>query len=494
MADSSVVVVGGGAGGLSAACYLAASGADVTLLEKNDRLGGLGERFTQDGFRFDAGPTWYMMPEVFGRFFRDFGRSPAEFYSLQRLDPSYRVYFDDGDRIDITTDRRALCQRFEEHEPGASEALEEYLAAAKRTYEVSMEKFVYTDRPRFRDWVGRDVLEAGPIGLQLWGSLDGYTAEFFDSQKLRQIVQYAAVFLGGSPKRTPRLYHMMSHIDLTQGVYYPEGGMGGVLNALGDLARQLGATIETGVEVTEIAPGHSGFFIAAGDRVWRSDVVVSDADYAHTELDLLPEHLRQYEPSYWENREYGASALILFLGIDRELPELEHHNIVMPVGWDDHFRQIYDKHTWPSDPVYYVCNASQSDPTTAPDGQSALMLSTAIPAGSEDSPAKRERDRDLLLSNLAKTTDVDVRDDVVSEQIRAVSDFSRRYNARNGSLGLAQSLRQTGPLRPGHRSKTIEGLYYAGSSTNPGVGVPICLISGKHAAACVLDDLAFEQP
>lgn len=366
MKRRSIIVVGGGFGGLSAACYLAAAGADVTLLEKNERLGGLGEQFSEDGFQFDAGPTWYMMPDVFGRFFRDFGRSPAEYYSLQRLDPSYRVYFKDGDRIDIPTDRRLLCQRFEEYEPGAGEALDAYLNAAKRTYEASMEAFVYTDRPRFRDWIGRDVLEAGPVGLELWGDLDGYTRKFFDSQKLRQIVQYTAVFLGGSPRKTPRLYHMMSHIDLTQGVYYPEGGMGGVVDAIADLARDLGVVIETGTEVTEIARGRNGFFVATGDEIHRADVVVSDADYAHTELELLPGHERQYTPKYWKKREYGPSAFIMFLGIDRELPELEHHNIVMPVGWDEHFRQIYEEDSWPTDPVYYVCNVSQTDPTTAP--------------------------------------------------------------------------------------------------------------------------------
>ena len=490
MKERSVIVVGGGFAGLSAACHLAADGADVTLLEKNDRLGGLGEQFSEDGFQFDAGPTWYMMPDVIGRFFKDFGRSPADYYSLKRLDPSYRVYFKDGDSIDITTDRTVLCERFETYEPGAGDALNEYLTAAKRTYETSMEAFVYTDRPRFRDWVGRDVLEAGPIGLQLWGSLDGYTRKFFDSQKLRQIVQYTAVFLGGSPQKTPRLYHMMSHIDLTQGVYYPEGGIGGVVTAVTDLATDLGVTIETGVEVTEIARGRNGFFVAAGDTIRRSDAVVSDADYAHTELALLPEHERQYTPNYWERREYGPSAFITFLGIDRELPELEHHNIVMPVGWDIHFRQIYEERAWPTDPVYYVCNVSRTDPTTAPQGQSAVTISTAVPAGSEDSPEIRERYRDRILTDLAASTGVDVTGDVVFERTRTVSDFANRFNARHGSLGLAQSLRQTGPARPGHRSKTIDGLYYAGSATNPGVGVPICLISGKHAAACVQEDFS----
>lgn len=489
MDNTSVVVVGGGIGGLSAACHLADTGADVTLLEKNRRLGGLASTLTVEGFRFDTGPTWYMMPEVFGRFFRRFGRSPADYYSLRRLDPSYRVCYKDGDHIDVTTDRTAMRDRFEEREDGAGEALAEYLASAKRTYEVSMEQFVYTDRPRFRDWVGRDVLETGTLGLQLLGSLDRYVASFFEDEKLRQLVQYAAVFLGGAPSSTPRLYHMMSHIDITQGVYYPEGGMGSVVAGIADLAHELGVTIRTGVEVTGITRGKDEFFVTAGDRLWRPDAVVSDADYAYTERQLLPKHERQHERSYWTNRTYGPSAFVVLLGLDRSVEDLPHHTVVMPVGWADHFADIYERQQWPHDPVYYVCNAAKTDPTVAPAGGSAVMISMAIPAGGEDGPGVRQRYRDRLLEDLVETTGVDLRDDIVFERTLSVSDFVERYNVRNGTLGLAQTLRQTGPLRPSHRSKTLDRLYYTGSATNPGVGVPICLISGEHTAACVLEDV-----
>lgn len=272
-------------------------------------------------------------------------------------------------------------------------------------------------------------------------------------------------------------------------MYYPDGGFGGVVDAVANLARDLGVTIETGVEVSEIARGQEGFFVAAGDSIRRADAVVSDADYAHTELELLPERDRQYSRNYWETREYGPSAFISYLGIDRELPELEHHNVIMPPEWDDHFRHIYEERTWSTDPVYYVCNATRTDPSIAPEGQSALMISTATPAGSDDATEKRDRYRGQLLADLAETTGVDVRGDIVYEQTRTVSDFASQYNAWRGSLGLAQSLRQTGPLRPGHRSRTVDRLYYAGSATNPGVGAPVCLLSGKHAAACVQEDL-----
>lgn len=333
------------------------------------------------------------------------------------------------------------------------------------------------------------MLEVGPIGLQLLGSLDRYVRKFFDDQKLRQLVQYAAVFLGGNPSSTPRLYSMMSHIDISQGVYYPEGGIDGVIRGIADLARELGVTIETDVEVTEITRWRNRFFVSAENTLWRPDVVVSDIDYAHTELELLPEHERQHNRAYWDKRTYSPSAYILLLGVDQEVDELAHHNVVMPVPWDEHFRDIYDRGRWPHDPVYYVCNASKTDSTVAPKGQSALTLSMAVPAGSEDTPELRQRYQNLLLEDMSTMINADIRDDIVYERVLGVSDFVDQYNVRKGSLGLAQTLRQTGPFRPQHRSTAVDGLYYTGSATNPGVGMPICLISGQHTATAVKADL-----
>jgi 1-hydroxy-2-isopentenylcarotenoid 3,4-desaturase len=485
----SVVVVGGGFGGLSAACYLADAGADVTILEKNARVGGLAGRLEGEGYGFDTGPSWYMMPEVFGRFFADFGRSPAEYYSLRRLDPSYRVFFKDGDALDVSVDTDALASAFEARETGAGDALREYLREARRTYEGVMEPFVYTDRPRYRDWIDPELLEAGPIGLRLWGSLDGYVAKFFDSRKLRQVVQYAAVFLGGSPESTPRLYSLMSHVDLSQGVYYPDGGIAGLVDGIAALARDLGVTIETDTEVTEITRGREGFFVATERGVRRADLVVSDADYAHTEQELLPAHERGFSDEYWEKRDLAPSAFVLFLGVEGTFDELEHHNVVMPTDWRPHFEEIFEGETWASDPVYYVCNNARTDPSVAPEGHAALTISVPVPVGTDDSPARRERYRDLLLDDLRESTGVDLHGRIEFEQSFCVSDFEERYHARRGTLGLASTLRQTGPFRPPHRSRAVEGLYFTGSYTTPGIGMPICLVSGEHAVNAVLADL-----
>ncbi|HKJ59897.1 MAG TPA: phytoene desaturase family protein, partial [Halobacteriales archaeon] len=303
LSGKSAVVVGGGFGGLSAASYLAAEGADVTVVEKNEQLGGRASRLSVDGFRFDMGPSWYLMPDAFERFFGHFGRSPADYYELTHLDPHYRVFWKDGDRVDAIGDVEAMQAIFESYEPGAGETLERYLAQAERNYRVGMDQFVYTDRSRFRDFLDLDVLRSAR-GLTLLGSMEGHVAKYFDHSKLRQLVQYSLVFLGGSPKNTPALYSLMSHVDFGLGVHYPDGGLGAVVEAVVDLGTELGVTYETGRAVTGIREAEPGVGAGAGEsealaadgsgtagrlRVDTdvgplfADLVVSDADYAHTE-------------------------------------------------------------------------------------------------------------------------------------------------------------------------------------------------------------------
>ncbi|MFB6165814.1 MAG: phytoene desaturase family protein [Haloarculaceae archaeon] len=488
---TTIDVVGSGFGGLSTACYLAAAGADVRVLERNEQLGGRASRLETDGFRFDMGPSWYLMPDVFERFFGHFGREPTDCYDLERLDPHYRVFFKDGDRIDVPADRSAVPALFESYEDGAGEAFEAYLAESERTYERAMDGFVYRDRSRLRDWLDLDVLRAAPVGLQLLGSMEGHVADYFEHPKLRQLMQYTLVFLGGAPHNTPALYNMMSHVDFNLGVYYPDGGMGAVVDAVVDLGTDLGVEYVTGADVSEITRRREGFHVETADgTVYRPDRVVSDADYAHTERDLLPAHERQYDDDYWDDRTYAPSAFLLYLGVEGDVDPLAHHTLVLPTDWDRHFRQIFDDPGWPEDPAYYCCVPSQTDESVVPDDDhSTLFVLVPIAPGLDDGPETRQRYRDLILEDLAENTGVDLRDRMVVEERFSVSEFAERYNAEQGTaLGLAHTLRQTALLRPSHRSSAVDGLYYTGAYTTPGIGVPMCLISGEHTAAAVIDD------
>ncbi|PSQ63553.1 MAG: phytoene desaturase [Halobacteriales archaeon SW_8_66_22] len=486
-----VVVVGGGFGGLSAACYLADAGADVRLLEKNEQLGGRASRLEKDGFTFDMGPSWYLMPDVFERFFDHFGRHPSDYYDLEPLDPHYRIFFKDGDSCEARGDHEYMRELFESYESGAGEAFDEYLETSQRHYETAMEKFVYEDRSQLRDWIDPDVMRAAPIGLRLIGSMQSHVENYFDHPKLQQIMQYTLVFLGGAPHNTPALYNIMSHVDFNLGVYYPEGGLGGVVDGIVDLGEELGVTYETDSEVTGISRSYDGFVVETADEVFRPDRVVVNADYAHAERELLPEHERQYDDDYWESRTYAPSAFLIYLGVEGDVDDLAHHTLVLPTDWDDHFEQIFDAPGWPEDPAYYVCVPSKTDDSVAPEGHSNLFVLVPLAPGLPDGQRRRDQYRDRILADLAEHTGVDLRDRIVVEEQFSVSDFTERYNATQGTaLGLAHTLRQTALLRPSNRSSAVDGLYFTGSFTTPGVGVPMCLISGEHTANALLDDTA----
>jgi phytoene desaturase len=535
----SVVVVGGGFGGLSAACHLADAGYDVTLLEKNEQLGGRASRLTQDGFRFDMGPSWYLMPDVFERFFGRFGRRPEDYYGLERLDPHYRIFFKSGarsaserssgpgprdgvDRVDVDPDRAVNRETFEAIEPGAGAAFDEYLATSREHYETAMETFVYEDRSRLRDWVDPDVMRAAPIGLQLVGSMQSHVEDYFESPKLQQIMQYTLVFLGGSPRNTPALYNMMSHVDFNLGVYYPvatedgvtpgealrpdaasdvaasgaladaaaEGGIGLVADAVVALARELGVSFELGTEVEEVTRRRDGFLVADADGGERHpDRVVVNADYAHAERELLPDHERSYDDGYWDDRTYAPSAYLLYLGVEGDVDPLAHHTLVLPEDWEPHFDHIFEDPAWPDEPAYYLCVPSETDDSVAPEGHSNLFVLVPVAPGLEDDAETRERFRARILDDVAEHTGVDLRDRIVAEEEFCVSEFVDRYNATEGTaLGLAHTLRQTALLRPKNRSSAVDGLYFTGSFTTPGIGVPMCLISGEHTANALVDD------
>ena len=515
VAGESVVVIGGGFGGLSTACYLADAGAEVTLLEKNDQLGGRASRLETDGFRFDMGPSWYLMPDVFERFFGHFERSPEEYYTLSHLNPHYRVFWKDGDQVDVLPDMEHNRALFESYEPGAGDALDEYLEESKRTYEIGMEHFVYEDRPNLRDYVDKDVLRYS-WGLSLLGKMQGHVEGYFDHPKLQQLMQYTLVFLGGSPTNTPALYNLMSHVDFNMGVYYPDGGIGAVVDGIVELGEELGVEYVTDAEVTGIegrygafavdtAPtsgsGESGKVVGNGEAAGTSadggdgerylaDIVVSNADYAHTEQELLPPKKRQYTEEYWESRTFAPSAFLLYLGVEGDVPNLEHHTLVLPTQWDEHFETIFEEPAWPDDPAYYLCVPSKTDDTVAPKGHSNLFALVPIAPGLEDTPEIREEYRELVLDDIAANTGEELHDRIVFEETFCVEDFADRYNSYQGSaLGLAHTLRQTSLFRPPHRSETVDGLYFTGSTTTPGIGVPMCLISGGITAERIADTI-----
>ena len=484
------VIVGAGFGGLSVAALLAKGGFDVTVIEKNEQPGGRASVHRDGGFTFDMGPSWYLMPDVYDRFFAEFGKSPKDYFPLVRLDPSYRVFFADDQIADVSADIEKNLALFESFEPGGAEKLRNYLAESEETYRTTMDDLLYRDYRSIFDFFDRRLLSR-LRKLRPFENLETYVKKRFSSDQARKVVQYSIGFLGGSPKNTPSFYHIMTHIDMNMGVWYPEGGMRAVVEALVTLGREFGVEYRYNEPVTAIdVEGGVARRVVTPLGAHETDIVVVNADYPFAEMHLLPENSRSYPASYWEKKVLAPSTFVAYLGVDREITKLAHHNVFLEPDWEEGFETIFDpkKAAWPENPSFYVNVPSRTDTTAAPGGTDTLFLLAPLAPGLEDTPELRERLYDHLMSRMEEILGENILDAVVTRRIFALSDFADRYNAYRGTaLGLTHTLRQTALWRPAHRSKKVGNVYYTGQYTHPGIGVPMTLISSQIVARELID-------
>ena len=503
MSGQRVVVIGGGIAGLATAALLASRGNEVDLLEKNDELGGRVGSTERDGFRFDTGASWYLMPEVFEHFFALLGTTAEAELDLTVLDPSYRVFFEGHpEPVDLRPDRAHNRALFESLEPGAGERFDDYLRSAEETYDVALRRFLYSNFDSPSAFLHPDVVRRTPaLSRLLTRSLGSHVASRFTDNRLRQVLGYPAVFLGSSPSRAPSMYHLMSRLDLGDRVFYPQGGFTRLIEVVADLAERHGARLHTGTPVTEVLtrdgargsrPQVSGVaYEEDGERrVLPADVVVGAADLHHLETELLPPALQTHPPRAWRRRTPGPGAVLAMLGVEGPLPELAHHSLFFTADWDRNFGEIFGRDARVPDPAsVYVCRPSATDPTVAPAGCENLFVLVPVPAdvaigrGGDDGGGSEqvERAADTAIDQVAAWAGVpDLRDRIRVRRTLGPEDFASRYNAwRGGALGLEHTLRQSAFLRPGNTSSKVDGLLYAGASTVPGVGLPMCLISAE---------------
>jgi phytoene desaturase len=487
-----VVIIGSGFAGISAASFMAKNGWQVTVIEKHAIPGGRARKFSEAGFSFDMGPSWYWMPDVFERYFHSFDRKVSDYYQLIRLDPSYRVYWSDQWN-DIPADYESLRQLFESIEKGAAVNLDAFLKEAAYKYEVGINKLVHKPGRSLAEFIDKDLAK-GILKLDVFTSMKKHVSKYFTHPRLQFLMEFPVLFLGALPENTPALYSLMNYADIRLGTWYPKGGMYAIVDGMYKLATELGVQFYFNQQVIKIdvIKGKAESVTARSTleeeketlNIFDADVVIGGADYYHIEQHLLPIQYRSYNEAYWNKRVMAPSCLLYYVGLNKKLSNILHHSLFFDVDFKQHGSEIYSKPGWPSDPLFYVSATSVSDDAVAPANCENLFFLIPVAAGLQgDTEELRNNYFEKIVHRFEQLTGESIIDSIVYKKSYSVSDFVNDYNAFKGNAyGLANTLMQTAILKPSIKSKKISNLFFTGQLTVPGPGVPPSLISGEVVA------------
>ncbi|MEM6264563.1 MAG: phytoene desaturase family protein [Bacteroidota bacterium] len=486
-----VIVIGAGFAGLAAASMLAKDGYKVTVLEKNDQTGGRARIWQKDGYTFDMGPSWYWMPDVFEEFFSIFGKKTADFYELKRLDPSYRIYFGEGDTMDIPASMQELEALFEKEEPGSSVRLKKFMEQAAYKYKVGMKDYVFRPSHSITEFIDFRLIRES-LRIQMLSSLSKHVRKNFSNPRLVKLLEFPVLFLGATPQKTPAMYSMMNYADLALGTWYPMGGMNQIVRAMTKIAEDQGVEFVLNTEVEQIEVDRDrqqARLIHTNNGTFEADILVANSDYRHTDQVLLEKPWRTYNHEYWENRVMSPSSLLFYIGVEKKLSSILHHNLFFDEDFELHAREIYTQPAWPTKPLFYVSATTHTDPSGAPKGCENLFMLVPLAPGLEDSEERREQYFDVLLNRFERLTGESLRDSIAFKRSYAMKDFEKDYHSFKGNAyGLANTLMQTAFFKPKLKSKRVKNLYYTGQLTVPGPGVPPSLISGQVVASEIAKD------
>lgn len=476
-----VIVIGAGLSGLTAASYLAQNGFKVTVFEKNEKVGGRLRVFEEEGFKFDMGPSWYWMPEVFEKFYNDFQYKTTDFYDLIRLEPSYRVFWEDDDITDLPSDFNELKELFDRFENGAGEKLQKFLDSAKIKYEVGMLDFASKPSHSILEYIDiRLLLKA--LKLDILKSVSSEIKNLFSHSKLIRLLEFPVLFLGAKPENTPSMYSMMNYADMKLGTWYPVGGMVQIASAFEKIAKSQGVEIITNCNISNIkVRNNEASIISTDNGDFETDELINAADYHYVEQQLLPKEYRMYDESYWNNRVLAPTAILFFVGLNKKIKNLLHHNLFFDADFKKHSEEIYETHKWPENPLFYVSVTSKTD-ETAPDGCENLFI--LIPISTELIEKKEIIDKyfNIVLDRIEKRTGENLKDSVIFRKDFTRENFIESYNSFKGNAyGLANTLMQTAFLKPKMRNKKLSNFYNVGQLTVPGPGLPPAIISGRIA-------------
>ena len=471
-----VAIIGSGFSSLSASCYLSKQGFEVAIYEKNSTVGGRARQLIKDGFTFDIGPSWYWMPDIFDKFFADFGKKTSDYYQLDKLSPAYKIFFSD-DVITIGDTMDKICEEFERIETGSSGHLRKFIAKAQQNYNIAINEIVYRPGISPLELITKDTALRVD---QFFKSISGEVRKQFKNPKLISTLEFPVLFLGAKPSKTPAFYNFMNFADFGLGTWHPRGGMYKIIEGMNSLALELGVSIHTNSPVDKIVVKEGkAIGLVVNDTMIEADFVLSGADYHHSETLLDLEH-RQYSEAYWDKKTFAPSSLLFYVGFNKKLVNIEHHNLFFDTDFEQHAIEIYDDPKWPNKPLFYVNFPSVTDASMAPKGYETGFFLIPIAPGLEDTPELREQYFDIILKRFQKRTNQKVSENIIFKESFCVNDFKEQYNSYKGNAyGMANTLLQTAFLRPGLKSKKVRSLYFTGQLTVPGPGVPPSLISGK---------------
>ena len=472
-----ITIIGSGFSALAASAYLAQSGHDVTIYEKNDAIGGRARQLKREGFTFDMGPSWYWMPDVFERFFADFGKKTTDYYELIKLSPAYRVYYGIDDFITIADNLADITVAFEAIEKGSGKLLSDFMAEAKSNYDIAIKELVY--RPGVSPLELITVETAMKVG-QFFSNISRDVRKKFKNERLIQILEFPVLFLGAKPSDTPSFYSFMNYADFGLGTWHPKTGMFDVVRGMESLAIELGVKFQTNANIEKIiVENKTAIAIQVNGEIIASDLILSGADYHHTETLLDQEH-RAYSEKYWDSRVFAPSSLLFYVGFNKKIENISHHALFFDVDFYQHAKDIYDEPQWPKEPLFYANFPSVTDKTAAPEGMESGFFLVPLAPGINDTEELREEYFDKIIDRFETLTQQSVKNNIIFKQSFCKNDFVSEYNSYKGNAyGMANTLLQTAFLRPKLKSKKVKNLYFTGQLTVPGPGVPPALISGK---------------
>jgi phytoene desaturase len=492
------LVIGAGLGGIATAARLARAGFNVKVLEKQEAPGGRCSQLIRDGHRFDTGATLFLMPEVFAETYMELGERMEDHLELHRIDPTYRIRFEDGLQLALTSDLNAIQAQLEAIEPGSFVSLLRYLVEGHESYHLCLQHFVGRNFYHLQDYFSPQNL---PLLFKLKALVKHYDniGHYFHDPHLKAAFTFQNMYLGLSPFDAPATYSLVQYTELADGVWYPVGGIYQVIESLARVAEAHGVhfVYNTAVKQIELDGNRAtGVLLQDGSHL-SADVIVANADLPYVYSHLLPDRAEAY---HLERLKYTCSAIMFYWGVDTVYPQLGTHNVFLADDYRTSFDRIFNDHLLPDEPSFYVHAPARTDPSAAPVGEDTLMV--LVPAGHLDATIAQDwhelqaRARSAVINRLSASVGIiDLEKHLKFEISYTPCDWLSLYNlAKGAAFGLSHNFMQVGYLRPHNRHHKYGNLYFVGSSTHPGTGLPMVLLSARLTTERILKENGIPSP